>query len=54
MERKLNGRIRIFGIVMGLILLAIASWMSMNMLYPPNVTKVEINKAYDPTFEFEN
>ncbi len=33
MERKSNGRIRIFGIVLGLILLAIASWMSMNMVY---------------------
>lgn len=31
MERKSDGRIRVFGIVLGLILLAIAGWMSVNM-----------------------
>lgn len=34
MERRSNGRIRIFGIVLGLILLAIAGWMSVNTVYP--------------------
>lgn len=37
MERRSNGRIRIFGIVLGLILLAIAGWMSVNMVYPQDV-----------------
>lgn len=42
MERKSNGRIRIFGIVLGLILLAIAGWMSVN-----TVDTIEVIYAED-------
>lgn len=41
MERKSDGRIRIFGIILGLILLAIASWMSVNTVDTTEATYAE-------------
>jgi hypothetical protein len=47
MERKSNGRIRIFGIILGLILLAIASWMSVNTVYLQDTTEATYTEDWE-------